>query len=111
VKVSFLTQEQIEALKQKVRANYEKKCEIFHISVPFEEFQQRYEWLHPVCKIICDFGQCNGASMVKCKKCNATLCLEHMIKHLAACGSTMEIYAKMRYEQEVLDGKIWDDED
>jgi hypothetical protein len=67
----------------------------------------RFEWLHPTVKIMCDFGQCENASMVTCLECHADLCLDHLEKHLRTCGSGMDVYARMRFEQEILDGKKW----
>ena len=70
-------------------------------------FNAQFIWLHPVVKILCDFGQCEKASLVQCVKCKACLCLEHPVKHVRTCSSSLDTYARMRFEQEILDGKVW----
>jgi hypothetical protein len=76
----------------------------------FEEcpLKTRFEWIQPsIACVLCDFGQCPKCSLVMCKECKATLCLDHIEKHLRTCRSGIGVYAKFRYEQEVIDGKPW----
>ncbi|MCJ7425004.1 hypothetical protein MUP01_12170 [Candidatus Bathyarchaeota archaeon] len=71
---------------------------------------RKFEWLHtPGYKILCDFGQCEKGAMVSCPVCKACVCLDHQAKHLRSCEEGWEPYARMRYEQEIIDGKKWDE--
>jgi len=70
----------------------------------------RYEWIKTArygFKILCDFGQCDSGSMVHCKICNASLCLDHTQKHLRTCRAGLKEFAKYRYEQTIIDRKEW----
>ena len=96
-----------EKLIEQAKESFEKECKRLYISCSWEDYQKRYVWLHPTCKILCDFGQCDNASMVLCKKCQTTLCLSHIVKHLKTCCSTMDVNVRMMYEQEMLDGISW----
>lgn len=64
--------------------------------------------LDTIVYILCDFGQCKKRAVVTCKKCHAPLCPEHITKHKQSCGMPDSLH-KFQYEQEVIDGKQWED--
>ena len=73
-----------------------------------EMLENHFTWLHPNgIKILCDFGQCENGSMLVCRKSKATICLEHAQKHMKSCNMNLDVYTRMRFEQEILDGKEW----
>lgn len=69
--------------------------------------EQQYEWLQQVAgvKVLCDFGSCQHGSMLKCKKCNATICLDHQTLHLKSCGLSDSV--KYEYENDLM-GVRWE---
>ena len=69
--------------------------------------KQHFEWISTFPCVLCDFGQCEKCAMVRCKLCNACVCLDHIYGHLETCGMNLTGYAKFRYEQEIIDGKPW----
>lgn len=105
-----------EKVRKKCRFVKEGKCMVTRNppdSCNYDECPRktRFEWIKPsIACVLCDFGQCDKCSMVWCKECKAALCLDHMEGHLETCGSSMDVYARMRYEHEFIDGKKWIEE-